>query len=247
MTGASAGLGAEFARQLALKGMNLILVARRSDRLEHLAAELGGGDGVQVRPVTADLSQPHFMESIRPVLRGVEVGLLINNAGFGLGGDFLAHDLERELELLAVNCRAPLIIAHVLGGEMARRKKGGIVFVGSTASFVAAPFLAHYSASKAYNLFLAEGLWYEMKQQGIDVLALCPGGTRTEFHEVAGIRPVSVMEPGPVVALALRRLGHGPSTVAGWRNRILLFLGKLSLRQINTRLAGVVMGKLRQR
>ncbi len=177
------------------------------------------------------------------MVQTLEVGLLVNNPGFGLVGSFLQNDLDRELEMLDVNCGAPLILTHELGREMVTRKRGGIIFVSTTSGFISTPYLTHYAASKAYDLFLGEGLWCELKEHGIDVLSLCPGGTRMEFHELAGIKAFAPMSVQPVVSLALRKLGKKPSAIAGWHNRIMIFLGRLSARWINTTVAARVIRK----
>lgn len=244
ITGASSGIGAEFAVQLAGAGVNLILVARRKQRLEDLAHKLEGKHHVAVRTVPVDLSQPDFLPTIVSATESLEVGLLVNNAGFGLAGKFLDHDLDKELALLNVNCGAPLALTHVFGRKMAQRKKGGIIFVSSVSGYIATPFESTYAASKVYELFLAESLGYELKQNGVDVLALCPGSTDTEFHAIAGSRPVAAMGVGPVVALALKKLGKTSVTIPGWHNRLLVYLLKYTPRRLHTLAAGRVMGKL---
>jgi short-subunit dehydrogenase len=244
ITGASAGIGAEFARRLAGLGLNLVLVARRRDRLESLARQLEAEHKIQVLCVVADLSQPDFLTAIVHATQSIDIGLLVNNAGFGVAGNFLAHDLERELALLDVNCRALMILSHRFGNRMARRKKGGIILVSSVSAFIATPFEANYAASKVYELFLAEALGYELKKDGVDVLALCPGSTDTEFHEIAGSQPVAAMAVAPVVSLALRRLGKAPVAIPGWHNRLLVGLLKLTPRRLHTFFAGRTMGRL---
>ena len=244
VTGASAGIGAEFARQLARMGLNLILVARRKQRIDELARQLQSAGKIQVKAIAADLSRPDFLPLIISAIGSAEVGLLVNNAGFGLAGEFLDHELEKELALLDVNCRAPLILSHTLGRQMAQRKRGGIIFVSSVSGFIATPFEAHYAASKAYDIFLAESLGYELKKNGVDVLALCPGSTDTEFHVVAGSRPVAAMAVAPVVDLAIKTLGKKPVAIPGWHNRLLVYLLKLTPRRLHTLVAGRVMGKL---
>ncbi len=244
ITGASAGIGAEFARQLSEEGLNLILVARRKDRLDELAAELKAKNHVEVKTLPVDLARPDFMSSIRPAVQSLEVGFLINNAGFGMTGSFLQTDLARELEMLDVNCRAPLILTHELGREMVKRKRGGIIIVSSTSGFLATPYMTHYAATKAFDLSLGEGLWYELKEHGVDVMALCPGGTSTEFHQISGIREVMVMPVEPVVAQALKSLGKKASLINGWRNRVKVFLLRLNLRWINASVAGKIVRKL---
>jgi uncharacterized protein len=244
VTGASSGIGAEFARQLSDMGLNLVLVARRRQRLEDLAHELPSRNKIQTRIVTADLSRPDFLPLILSATESIDVGLLINNAGFGIAGSFLQHDLEKELALLDVNCRAPLILSHTFGRQMAQRKRGGIVFVSSVSAYIATPFETSYAASKVYELFLAESLGYEFGNDGVHVLALCPGSTKTEFHEVAGSRPVAAMAVQPVVASALKQLGKKPVAITGWHNRLLVYVLKLTPRRIQTLVAGRVMGNL---
>ena len=246
VTGASSGIGAEFAKQLAERSLNLILLARRKERLDDLASHLEKKNNVQVKTINADLSRPDFMSLVYPLIQTREIGLLVNNAGFGIGGYFLENDLQRELALLDVNCRAPLILAHEIGRKMAERRRGGIIFVSSVSAYLATPFEASYAASKAYDLFLAESLWYELQQQGVDVLSLCPGSTMTEFHEISGTREFAAMAVEPVVALALKTLGKKPSVITGWHNRLLVFLVKMTPRRIVTILAGRVMKNLRR-
>ena len=244
VTGASAGIGAEFARQLSEKGLNLVLVARRRQRLEDLARDLESRNKVQVRIVTVDLSQPDFLPTILSVTNSIEIGLLVNNAGFCLAGHLIEHELEKELQLLDVNCRAPLVLTHAFGRQMAQRKRGGIIFVSSVSAYIATPFEASYAASKVYELFLAESLGYEFKKKGVDMLALCPGSTDTEFHAIAGSRPVAAMAVEPVVRLALKKLGKTSVAIPGWHNRLLVYLLKFTPRRVHTYFAGKVMANL---
>jgi len=169
---------------------------------------------------------------------------VVNNAGFGIAGKFLDHDIERELALLAVNCRAPLALTHAFGREMARRNKGGIIFVSSVSAYIATPFEATYAASKAFELFLAEAFGYEFRNTGVQVLALCPGSTDTEFHEISGSSAVAPMPAQPVVKLALRKLGKKPVAIPGWHNRLLVYTLKFTPRRLQSFLAGRVMAKL---
>ncbi|MGE5302767.1 MAG: SDR family NAD(P)-dependent oxidoreductase [Alphaproteobacteria bacterium] len=246
ITGASSGIGAEFARQLAALGLNLILVARRKQKLDDLARQLEGAGQITVQTIAADLSRPDFLSSMVSELGSIEVGLLVNNAGFGLAREFLDHEIEKELALLDVNCRAPLILTHVVGRRMAQRKRGGVIFVSSVVGFLATPFQAHYAASKAYELFLAEALGFELKKNGIDVLALCPGATETEFHAVAGAHAVAAMPVAPVVATAISQLGKRPVVIPYWRNRLLVYMLKVTPRRLHTYLAGRVMRRVIQ-
>ncbi len=247
ITGASAGIGAEFARQLAEQKFNLVLVARRKQRLDDLAQRLERGANVQTKVIAVDLTQPDFLHVILAETDSIEVGLLVNNAGFGLAGRFIEHEMERELDLLNVNCRAPLLLSHVFARQMAKRHRGGIIIVSSVSGYLATPYEATYSASKVYELFLAESLRYELRNDGVDVLALCPGSTDTEFHELAGSPAVAAMAVKPVVRAALRQLGKNSVTIPGWHNRMLVGLLKLTPRRLHTLFAGRVMGKLMAR
>jgi hypothetical protein len=228
VTGASSGIGEEFARQLAARGLDLVLVARRNDRLEALAEQLRAEHKVRTRVAAVDLSRRDFLPNLQAATDGLEIGLLVNNAGVGYSGRFLDHDLERELAMLDVNCRAPLILAHVFGRPMRDRRRGAIIWVSSILGYMPAPFAANYAATKAYDLFMGEALWYELRDSGVDVLVLCPGETKSEFHRVAaGYDRSGGMPVGPVVAAALTKLGRTPSVVAGWSNRALISFQRL--------------------
>ena len=244
VTGASSGIGAEFARQLAGRGFNLVLVARRKQRLDDLAQRLNADTKSQIKVIAVDLTHPDFLQVILTETVSIEVGLLVNNAGFGLAGKFIEHEMERELDLLNVNCRAPLLLSHVFARQMARRKRGGIIMVSSVSGYLATPYEATYAASKVYELFLAESLSYELRNDGIDVLALCPGSTDTEFHHLAGSPAVAAMAVKPVVHAALQKLGKKPVTIPGWHNRLLVGLLKFTPRRLHTFFAGRVMQKL---
>ena len=244
ITGASAGIGAEFARQLAEMGCNLVLVARRRERLEEMARRLEQLYRIQTVSVTVDLSERDFLPIVLRATESIEIGLLINNAGFGVAGNFMKHDLDRELALLDVNCRALLILTHQFGQSMAQRRRGGIILVSSVSAYIATPYEANYAASKVYELFLAEALRYELAVDGVDVLALCPGSTDTEFHEISGSKPVAAMAVEPVVRLALSQLGHAPVAIPGWHNRLLVRALKLTPRRWHTYFAGRAMSRL---
>ena len=185
ITGASAGLGAEFARLCAARGESLVLVARRRDRLESLAAELGGAEIVAM-----DLAVPGASARLLAEIeqRRLHVDCLIHNAGFGLVGRFAALQLARQREMIGLNIGALTELAHLVLPGMIERRSGRILNVASTAAFQAGPGFAVYFASKAFVLSFTEALHQELKGQGIKVSALCPGPTATEFGEVAGYR-----------------------------------------------------------
>jgi short-subunit dehydrogenase len=249
VTGASSGIGLEFSRTLAARGLNLVLVARRLARLQELARTLATDHRIEVRPVQCDLGQHGFVSDVSPAVADIEVGLLINNAGFSNTGELVENPLSRELDLLHVNCRAPLILSHMLGGAMKRRGRGGIVFVSSVAGFAAMPLWANYSASKAYALFLGEALHEELRPHGVDVVTVCPGPTKTEFEDVAHVdfgrlsQGAGVLTAGDVVAAALSSLGHRSTVVVGTGNKLTALSPRLMPRRMATRMFGQFVQK----
>ncbi len=185
ITGASAGLGEEFARQLSERGQRLVLVARRKDRLDALAGELGNA-----RSIALDLSQKGSTEVLMADVAkaGEQVDTLINNAGFGLIGRFANRDPERLREMIDLNVGTLTDLTRAAVPQMIERGRGAILNVASTAAFQASPGMAVYFATKAYVLSLSEALHEELKPHGIKVSCLCPGPTKTEFGDVAGFR-----------------------------------------------------------
>ena len=186
VTGASAGLGVEFARQLSAKGHRLVLVARRRERLDELAAELGNA-----RAVELNLSQPGAAGALMAdvIRHGETVGVLVNNAGFGLAGQFAELDGRRQREMIDLNCGALAELAHAFLPGMIDRKAGSILNVASTAAFQPGPGMAVYFATKAFVLSFSEALHDEVKRHNVKVSCLCPGPTRTEFRSVSGFDP----------------------------------------------------------
>jgi short-subunit dehydrogenase len=182
VTGASAGLGTDFARQLSADGARVVLVARRKDRIEALAGELGNA-----RAVTLDLSQPDAAEPLMADLaaHGEHVDLLVNNAGFGLAGEFAEQDRRRVRQMIDLNCGVLTELCHAVLPGMIERRRGGILNVASVAAFQPGPHFAVYCATKAYVLSFTEALHEEVRAHGVHVSALCPGPVRTEFAEVA--------------------------------------------------------------
>jgi short-subunit dehydrogenase len=222
VTGGANGIGAEYCRQLAALGMNLIILDRDETALEEIARELGGSDGVTT--VAMDLAWPadRLLVELREATRGHEVGLLVANAAWSPVGPFVESELDSLLTALDINSRATVVFAHELGRAMATRGRGGIVIMSSLAAETGAAQVALYSATKAFNLVLAEGLWYELRDRGVDVIAIRPGSTRTlswQKTQPADGDVSDAMEPAAVVADALAMLGTTPSTPSGDANR----------------------------
>lgn len=224
VTGASAGIGEAFARQLAARGMNVILTARREDRLRRLAAELEDRHGAGTGVISADLAEPGAADHIWGEASAIApVDLLVNNAGFGAQGWFTQVDRETHTRMLQVNCGAVMELAYHGVESMRPRGAGGIINVSSVAAFQPVPRLATYAASKAFVQSLSESLWVENEKYGLRVMALCPGLTPTEFQDVAGteIREGSfgVRTADQVVEAALQDFERGKIySVPGWEN-----------------------------
>ncbi|MGW4892318.1 SDR family NAD(P)-dependent oxidoreductase [Kitasatospora sp. NPDC004240] len=212
ITGASSGLGAEFAAQLAGRGHDLVLVARSADRLEALAERLADAHGVNAHVLVQDLSEPDAARRIAAELdgRGLTVDVLVNNAGFGTCGRFEEIDERRDHEQLMVNVVSLVDLTHELLPGMLARGRGSVINVASTAAFQPTPYFAVYGASKTFVLNFSLALRQEYRGRGIRVLALCPGPVETGFFEVIGTRKAAVTgsfsQPGPVVRSALKAL-----------------------------------------
>jgi short-subunit dehydrogenase len=225
VTGASAGLGAEFARLCAADGYDVVLVARSAPRLAALAASLASTYSVKARPLVADLSSPAAPPEIFAQMSGTPVDLLINNAGFGVRGAYAETDWARESSLMQVNMVSLAHLTKLFLPEMLRRRSGRILNVASTAAFVPGPFMAVYYASKAFVLSFSEALSNEVEGTGVSVTVLCPGPTRTEFAEAAGIADSKLfhgptMGAAEVALVGYRAMMAGkPSVIAGARNR----------------------------
>jgi short-subunit dehydrogenase len=241
VTGASAGLGEEFARQLARRGMHLVVSARRRERLEALADALRREHAVRVEVVAADLARDGEARRLwAEASRGGTIDLLVNNAGFGARGRFDELPLERQRAMVALNCGAVLELAHLALEVMRGRGEGGLLNVASLAAFQPMPRLATYAATKAFVLSLSEALWAENRDAGVRVVALCPGRTPTEFQSVAGTGSTEgafgVRTPAGVVEAGLRALERGVSyEVPGLENHLASWLTRLLPRSVVTR------------
>jgi len=247
-TGASAGIGAALAEELARGGTNLVLTARRRDRLEELAQKLATAYKIQAKIFVADLAEADAPDKISQFTKqeGVEIELLINNAGFGAYGEFAAVELRRLTDMVQVNCAAVVHLTRLYLPEMAARKHGDVLIVASTASFQSVPYISTYAATKAFDLLFAEGLAEEMKPYGVRVCALCPGSTESEFAEVAGQTHIAATRANretaeKVARTGLRALASGKSyVISGLGN----YLGVLGQRLVSRRFVARVAARM---
>ena len=243
ITGASAGLGVEFARQLSARGRRLVLVARRKERLDDLATELGNA-----RAVAIDLSEGDAAAKLMADLRanGETVDLLVNNAGFGLIGSFARLDARRLRQMIDLNVGTLTDLCRLVAPQMIESKSGAILNVASTAAFQPGPKMAVYFATKAYVLSLSEALHEELKPHGIRVTCLCPGPTRTEFGEVAGFGGNAVFErvamnASDVVKAGLSALDRNRAViVTGIINKIAAASTRFAPRPVVRKIAGAI-------
>jgi short-subunit dehydrogenase len=243
VTGASAGIGKALAEELAAGGANLVLTARREDRLRVLAQEFSAKYRIQSEIFVADLAQPAAPEAIFQFAqeKGIVIDLLVNNAGFGQYGEFHATETGRLMQMVQVNCTAVLHLTRLFVPLMVTRRSGDILIVASTAAFQAVPYISTYAATKVFDLYLAEGLGEELRPYGIRVCALCPGSTTSEFHEIAGHPAHSrgrEQSAATVARNGLKALAAGRSyLISGFGNYLGAHGERLVPRRLVTRIA----------
>ncbi|WP_020415748.1 SDR family oxidoreductase [Amycolatopsis sp. ATCC 39116] len=247
VTGASSGIGEQFARQLAAAGVNPVLVARRKDRLEALAAELSGAYGVDSKVVALDLLDDGAVDELSRQVSGLDVGIVVANAGIFHAGPFVGNELSDELDVLALDGALPMRLAHRFGREFVGRRRGALILVASSLAATPVPFQANYAAVKAYVLSLGQALNHEWKKHDVDVLVVSPGPTRTEgldnavgidFGKLGGRK----MDPAVVARTALRQLGRKAHVIPGLMNNLADVAGKYLLpRSASVRLYGRII------
>lgn len=243
VTGASAGLGVEFAHQLSKRGYRLVLAARRKERLEELAKELGNA-----RSVAIDLSKANAAAKLIADIEahGETIDLLINNAGFGLIGRFADLDAKRLRQMIDLNVGTLTDLCRAVAPGMIERKSGGIINVASTAAFQPGPKMACYFATKAFVLSLSEALHEELKPHGVKVSCLCPGPTRTEFGDIAGFGGNSLFERVAMIAAEVVETGlqgldaNRAVVVAGWVNKVTATSTRFAPRSVVRKIAGAI-------
>ncbi len=249
ITGASSGIGASFARALAARGSDLVLVARRRDRLDALAAELEDAHGVTVTAITQDLGSPSVGNELASAVAAAGLYLtgVINNAGFGTFGDFIEEDPDRLAQEIAVDVSAPVQVSSAFLPAMLQAGEGFLINVASMAAYTPTPRMAVYGAAKAFVLSFTESLWAETRASGVTVFALSPGATSTEFNAVvgtddatAGARTRTANDVVNTALTHLERRNPGPSVIDGSSNR----LGANVSRMMSRRATATMMHRL---
>jgi len=247
VAGASQGLGAAYARQLAARGLNLFLIARRTELLETLAVNLTHQFAVQVQTLTLDLSAPEAAEQIDRETAGLDLGLLVYNAALSVVGPLHDHPLAVHLKEINTNVRTPFTLTYRLGQRMLEKGHGGIILMSSLSAFQGSAYISNYSATKAYNLLLAEGLWEEWRPRGVDVLVCVAGAIKTPNFEASGPRQTgrfsdATMEPEGIARAAIAALGRQPFVIPGWSNRLASFVMRHLLpRRVSIRMMGRIL------
>lgn len=250
ITGASSGLGLEFADLLAAQKVNLVLAARRREPMEKLASDLRRKYGVDVLIEAIDLASPGAAGRLKSDLdaRSVAIDILLNNAGYGLHGDFLETPIERTVDMIQLDITAVTELTYLFGRDMAARRSGHILLIASLLAFQAVPSYAAYAATKAYVLALGEALHDELRPHGVVVTTLCPGHTATGFDAAAGatasgLLRLLTMKPRPVAASGIRALSAGKAmVVAGLLNKMAAFSNRLAPRSMQRATMRRIMG-----
>jgi short-subunit dehydrogenase len=244
VTGASEGIGAAFAVELASKGLNLVLVARREDRLEAMSRELASKFRIEVRIQPTDLASKSSALGLFINTEDLDVGLLVAAAGFGTSGPILLTNDRVESDLVEVNCAAVLQQCLHYGRRMAAKHRGGIVLFSSVVAFQGVPFSANYAASKAYIQALAEGMGEELKADGVDVLSVAPGPIASGFAARANMNLGQTMTPEVVARVSIAALGKQRTVRSGWLSKLLGWGLSTAPRFLRVQIMGSIMANM---
>lgn len=242
VTGASSGIGLDLATQLADAGFNLIINARSSAKLNQVKLALSGKYNIAVRCVEGDLSKTSGIDKIIQESHTLNVGLLINNAGYGTSGLFSDSSLHEEIDMLRVNCEAVLSLTHYFTQKFKQQKRGGIIFLSSLVAFQGVPYAANYAATKAYVQSFAEALAIELKPFGVSVLAASPGPVESNFGPRANMRMDKGMKPSEIGVPILSSLGKQTNVIPGLLSKVLIYSLRTVPRFVKVRIMQLVMG-----
>ena len=242
VTGASDGIGRAFACELAAEGFDLVLVARRREQLEALAQQLRMQHAIRTQVLALDLAERGSVQAVAEACAGIDVGLLVAAAGFGTSGLLIAGELDAEIDMIDVNCTAPLVLSTLFARRFVARGRGGLVLMSSLLAFQGVPRAANYAATKAYIQTLAEGLHVELAPAGVDVIVVAPGPIRSGFEARANLRMSMGQTPDVVARETLRKLGHATTVRPGWLAKLLELALVTLPRWGRTRVMQQVMG-----
>jgi uncharacterized protein len=242
VTGASSGIGQAIAIELASRGLNLVLVARRETELRQLAAQLETDLKIQTRVMACDLSELAAMDRVKTETAGLEIGSFIAAVGFGTSGDFIDANMDDEISMLDVNCRAAMILASHFGKKFVERGRGGMVLFGSLVGFQGTPHAAHYAATKAYVQNLGEALHHEFKAKGVDVLVAAPGPVHSGFAQRARMVMGAADKPEVVASAIVNALGKKMTVTPGPVGKLLTWSLMTAPRSLRVRIMGKIMG-----
>jgi short-subunit dehydrogenase len=244
VTGASEGIGASFAEELAKAGINVVLVARREDQLNKLARRLEAKYAVLCPVISVDLSKADEVEAMFRITDQIDIGLVVCNAGFGTAGNFLDSDVGNELNMLSVNCNAVTRMAHHMGLKLKARGHGGLILLSSIVATQGAARSAHYAATKAYIQTLGEGLQQEWSKIGIDLLIVAPGPVTTGFALRSNMQMGKAATPEVVAQESLKALGRKKLIHPGWLAKLMSFSLSTAPRRIRVLIMGAIMGSM---
>ena len=243
ITGASSGIGKEYAALIAAQGVNIALVARSEKKLRAIEKELIAKYQVNVKVIVADLTSEVDIETLIEETHDLEIGLLVNNAGREDSNHFLKITTKEHLQTIDLNIKVPLLLTHHFGAKMVERKKGGIIYMSSIVAFQGVPYIANYAGTKAHNLIFSEGIAAEFKKHQVAVLTVTPSFTKTNLAQVydfAGT-PFKPLDPSFVARKAVKDLGRKKLSIPGFINAFLYWNGKfLFSRHMNTKAFGIV-------
>ena len=242
VTGASSGIGLELAIQLAQAGFNLVINARNAEKLDQVKRDLSAQHSIQIKTVEADLSKSSGIDKLIHESQGLNIGLLINNAGYGTSGLFVDSSLHEETDMLKVNCEAVLSLTHFFAQKFKQQKRGGIIFLSSLVAFQGVPYAANYAATKAYIQSFAEALAVELKSFGVSVLAAAPGPVESNFGQRANMRMGKGLKPSELGVPILSALGKQTNVIPGLLSKILIYSLRTVPRFAKVKIMQLVMG-----
>ncbi|HPN37087.1 MAG TPA: SDR family NAD(P)-dependent oxidoreductase [Melioribacteraceae bacterium] len=246
ITGASSGIGKSFADKFANMGYNLILIARNIESLLQLKQKYLLNN-IKTEIIVQDLSKKEWIKQTEDLIKDKRIDYLINNAGFGLTGEFISQNINTLEDMINVNCLTVVLLTKIVLPNMLKFGKGNIIIIGSLLSFVPSPYNTVYAATKSFDEMLACGLWYELKKYNINVISVNPGTTRTNFHERAGLTMNKFYRnPEDVVNTALKYLGKKPTVIDGFFNKTVLLIKHIVTRKIFIKLSGIIFNKMQK-